>query len=111
MNYKKNTDDNKPYTTENGDDNNKTTLETYRTNLKTNNTATAKGCLQNSVWGTHCGMQTHDEKHVKQWDSIHKSINKTEVPTQQQIITGHAHMRHAPTVTLEGELLRYDTSA
>lgn len=48
MNYKKNTDDNKPYTTENGDDNNKTTLETYRTNLKTN-TATAKGCLQNSV--------------------------------------------------------------
>lgn len=110
MNYKKNTDDNKPYTTENGDDNNKTTLETYRTNLKTN-TATAKGCLQNSVWGTHCGMQTHDEKHVKQWGSIHKSINKTEVPTQQQIITGHAHMRHAPTVALEGELLRYDTSA
>ena len=35
-NYKKNTDDNKPYTTENSDNNNETTLETYKTNLKTN---------------------------------------------------------------------------
>ena len=35
-NYEKNTDDNKPYTTENNDDNNETTLETYKTNWKTN---------------------------------------------------------------------------
>ena len=49
---------------------------------------------------------THDEKHVEQWGSIHKSINKTEVPTHQQFIAGHAN-----TVTLEVELLRYDTSA